>query len=166
MKVTRAKGHLSEAEIDQRISKIKDYWRVRRWLIIRHALVDPSQATEIGKRFNVSKQMVSNLVSNYNRNGEKALESKGRGQRQKAYMNLEKEALFLKTFTDQAEKGSVITVQEIQEAFEKKVGNAVSKSTVYRLLKRHSWRKIKPRPAHAKADKEKQASFKKTSKIS
>ena len=40
MKVTRAKGHLSEAEIDQRISKIKDYWRVRRWLIIRHALVD------------------------------------------------------------------------------------------------------------------------------
>ena len=81
-------------------------------------------------------------------------------------MNLEKEALFLKTFTDQAEKGSVITVQEIQEAFEKKVGNAVSKSTVYRLLKRHSWRKIKPRPAHAKADKEKQASFKKTSKIS
>ena len=166
MKVTRAKRHLSEEEINERISKIKDYWRVRRWLIIRHALVDPSQAKEIGKRFNVSKQMVSNLVSAYNRDGEKALDGNGRGQRQKAYMSLEKETVFLKEFTDQAEKGCVITVKEIQDSFEKKVDHSVSKSTVYRLLKRHSWRKIKPRPAHAKADKEKQASFKKTSRIS
>jgi hypothetical protein len=35
----------------------------------------------------------------------------------------------------------------------------VDETTIYRLLKRHEWRKLVPRPFHPKADKEKQELF-------
>ena len=39
----------------------------------------------------------------------------------------------------------------------------MAESTIYRLLDRHGWRKLVPRPVHPKADLEEQAAFKKTS---
>jgi hypothetical protein len=36
----------------------------------------------------------------------------------------------------------------------------VARSTVYRLLDRHGWRKVTPRPRHPKADPAAQAAFK------
>ena len=42
-------------------------------------------------------------------------------------------------------------------------GKAVARSTVYRLLERHGWRKVVPRPRHPKADVAAQAAFKKGS---
>ena len=39
----------------------------------------------------------------------------------------------------------------------------VDESTIYRLLHRHGWRKLVPRPRHPKAHAEKQATFKKPS---
>ena len=47
------------------------------------------------------------------------------------------------------------------KAFEKKVGHPVARFTIYRLLERHDWRKIAPRPRHPKADSEDQDAFKK-----
>jgi len=49
--------------------------------------------------------------------------------------------------------------------FEKRIGLKVSKSTIYRLLHRHNWRKIVPLPFHPEQNKEVQAAFKKTSKM-
>ncbi|HEY6406604.1 MAG TPA: winged helix-turn-helix domain-containing protein, partial [Ktedonobacteraceae bacterium] len=42
------------------------------------------------------------------------------------------------------------------------VGHEVAESTIYRLLGRHGWRKLMPRPTHPKASKEAQEQFKKT----
>lgn len=39
------------------------------------------------------------------------------------------------------------------------MGHQVHKSTVYRLLQRHQWRKIKPRPRHPNTDPEEQEKF-------
>lgn len=44
-------------------------------------------------------------------------------------------------------------------AWEQQLGHQVHNSTVYRLLKRHQWHKIKPRPRHPKADPEERAEF-------
>ena len=41
---------------------------------------------------------------------------------------------------------------EIITAYEKAVGRHVAPSIVYRMLKRHDWRKIMPRPRHPKND--------------
>ena len=43
-----------------------------------------------------------------------------------------------------------------------KVGHEVDESTIYRLLNRHGWRKLMPRPRHPQADLQEQEEFKKT----
>ncbi len=56
----------------------------------------------------------------------------------------------------------MLTVADIQQAYWERTGQAVARSTVYRLLERHGWRKVVPRPRHPKADIAAQATFKKT----
>ena len=52
--------------------------------------------------------------------------------------------------------------RQIQQAYQEQLGKEVAPSTVYRLLDRHGWRKVVPRPRHPKADIAAQAAFKKT----
>lgn len=61
--VTRATEHLTVEEMDQRIKNSTEVWRIRRWLIIRHALVSPQPAAEIALRLGVAKQTVNHLIS-------------------------------------------------------------------------------------------------------
>jgi 5-formyltetrahydrofolate cyclo-ligase len=42
-----------------------------------------------------------------------------------------------------------------------KIGHEVDDSTIYRLLNRHGWRKLMPRPRHPQADLQAQTQFKK-----
>ena len=60
------------------------------------------------------------------------------------------------------EVAKVLTVAELQQAYRERVGKEVARSTIYRLLDRHGWRKVVPRPRHPKADVAAQAAFKKT----
>ncbi len=78
-------------------------------------------------------------------------------------MSINQEIQFLAEFTEKAKAGGIIVVSEIKGAYEKAIGHKVPKSTVYRMLDRHRWRKIAPRPRHPKADKKAQEAFKKTS---
>ena len=68
-------------------------------------------------------------------------------------MSIIQEKQFLTVFIESAEAGGVIVVREIKSAYEKAIGHKVPKSTVYRMLGRHGWQKIAPRPRHLKADK-------------
>ncbi len=77
-------------------------------------------------------------------------------------MSIDQETAFLSKFIEEAKAGGVIVVREIKRTYEKAIGHTVPKSTVYRMLARHGWRKIAPRPRHPKADIEKQEAFKKT----
>lgn len=52
---------------------------------------------------------------------------------------------------------------EIKRALEKKLSHKVDRSMVYKMLKRHGWRKVMPQPAHVQSNREKQELFKKTS---
>ncbi len=162
-RVTRAAAHLSEEEIAERMRQTTGFWRVQRWLAIRHALVDPATAREIGRRVGLAEQTVHNLIAAYNRHGAAAVETPGRGQRQRAAATLEEEATFLAEFVAEAEQGQVSTTGRIKQAWEKRIGRSVHPSTIYRLLRRHGWRKLTPRPRHVKANQEAQDAFKKNS---
>ena len=59
-------------------------------------------------------------------------------------------------------KGKQQLFREIQQAYQDQLGKQVAPSTVYRLLDRHGWRKVVPRPRHPKANVAAQAAFKKT----
>ncbi|WP_143861885.1 helix-turn-helix domain-containing protein [Nostoc linckia] len=54
------------------------------------------------------------------------------------------------------------TAMQIKLAYEKECGFAVHKTTIYRLLERHQWRRIVPRPTHPKKDPNAVDEFKKT----
>ena len=76
-------------------------------------------------------------------------------------MTYEEEAEFLSAFAEGAQSGSILVVNEIKAALEKRLGRQVHKTTAYRILHRHNWRKVVPRPSHPKRSKEAVEAFKK-----
>jgi transposase len=84
------------------------------------------------------------------------------GGRRSGYMTIEQERQFLSQFMDQASQGGILVVSKIQRAFEALVGCKVAQSTIYRMLDRHDWRTIIPRPRHPNSSTEAQEGFKKT----
>jgi transposase len=81
------------------------------------------------------------------------------GGRRYSYLTIEQERQFLSQFLDQASHGGILVVSEIQRAFEALVGHKVAQSTIYRMLDRHDWRTIIPRPRHPNSDTEAQEGF-------
>jgi len=84
------------------------------------------------------------------------------GGRRYAYMTIEEEQQFMSEFLDKASRGGILVVSDIKRAFEAQAGQKVAKTTIYRMLDRHDWRSIMPRPRHPNSDTEAQEGFKKT----
>jgi transposase len=158
-RITRAASHVSVEEVKERMNNDSNPLYRKRWLIIYNALVDPRQAKDIARHTGVSVKTVHQLISTYNRLGIAAVETPGRGGRRNEYLTFEEEKELLAPFFELAKQGELTTAAQIKQAFEKKVGHKVDETTIYRLLKRHEWRKLVPRPFHPKADKEEQRLF-------
>ncbi|MDO8776680.1 MAG: winged helix-turn-helix domain-containing protein [Burkholderiaceae bacterium] len=93
--------------------------------------------------------------------GDAIFDLRGRGGRRHQHLSAQHEAEVLAPFIAQAQAGGILKVTEIQRAYEQRLGKSVVPSTIYRLLDRHGWRKVVPRPRHPKADVAAQAAFKK-----
>jgi transposase len=161
-RITRAALHLSVDEVKERMNRDVRPWVRRHWWIIYNALVEQSFAREIALHTGVSVTTVHRVISNYNRAGVAAIETPGKGSRRHQYLTQQEEHMFLAPFFAQAESGEIATVASIWHAFEERVGHEVDDSTIYRLLNRHGWRKLMPRPKHPKADRKTQEQFKQT----
>src|SRR5919108_5723664 len=161
-RITRAAAHLTREEVKKRMTSDPRPLYRQRWLIIYNALVEPRKAEDIARHCGVSKATVHAVIASYNRQGVAAVETAGKGGRRSGYLSLEEEQEFLAPFFERAEKGELATTEEIWRAFEARVGQQVDDSTIYRLLNRHDWRKLMPRPRHPKADLQAQEQFKKT----
>lgn len=162
MNVTKAASHFSVEEVKKNMDDASRPLFRKRWRIIYHALVDPQPAEVIALHCGVAKDTVHQLISRYNRFGLAAIETGGKGGRKRCYLTLEQEKQFLEPFFERAAKGEIATCAEIHAAYEAHIPHQVDESTIYRLLARHGWRKVLPRPKHPKADREKQEAFKKT----
>ena len=156
---TRATLHLSIEEVKARMKEDSRPWCRQRWLIIYNALVDPREASDIAKHVGVSVHTVHKVVSTYNKFGVKAVETPGKGGRRHEYLTITEERELLRPLFERAEKGEIATTAQIKQIFEERVGRKVDESTIYRLLERHEWRKVVPRPFHPKVDKEEQKRF-------
>jgi transposase len=161
-RVTRAAAHYPVEEVKRRMKLDPRSWVRERWGIIYLALMRPRKAEEIARDTGVSVTTVRRVISSYNRLGLAAIETPGKGGRRHAYMSLDQERTFLQPFFARAARGEIATGEEIQRAFEAQVKHEVNITSIYRLLDRHGWRKLVPRPRHPKADPEEQAAFKKT----
>ena len=65
-------------------------------------------------------------------------------------LRYEEEAALLEEYRQRAESGQMLSIKEIEAAYEKQVGHRISNSQIYRVLHRHGWRKIMPRSRHPK----------------
>lgn len=123
-------------------------------------------AREVATLLGVSTPAVWRWLSQYNDKGPAGLARQGRGGRRWAFLTLAQEQALLGTLQAEAGRGRVLTAKQIYGRVGREVGRPVSLDYVYRLLHRHGWRKLGPRPQHVKADPEAQADFKKNSRNS
>ena len=118
------------------------------------------RAEEIATYVGVSVQAVWLWVGQYNRCGPQGLVRQGRGGRRWSFLTWGQEEALLRSYAEEASVGKVITARHIYEGVKAAVGREVSMAYVYRLLHRHEWRKLGPRPRHVKADRATQEAFK------
>ena len=147
------------AERLKRAGSQAEYQRIQ-CVLIRATL--GSSAAQIAQLLGWSTATVHVLHSRWAKQGDAIFDLRGRGGRRHQHLSVEREHALLAPFVKRAEAGGMLNVSEIQQAYEEQTGVQVAPSTVYRLLDRHGWRKVVPRPRHPKADVTAQAAFKKT----
>jgi transposase len=157
---------LSEVEMIQWLREAPSVGAYQKRLAVWLTVVGPFYAHQIAEMLGVSKQAVWLWLGQYNKFGPGGLERKGRGGRRWAFLGWEEEEELLRSLEKRAILGQVITAKQLLPEICKEVGKEVSLWYVYRLLKRHNWRKLGPRPRHLKADPTAQEQFKKNSRPS
>jgi transposase len=116
---------------------------------------------EIGDMVGYNKNYVKQIQAEYWKNGDSAFYLKQRGGRKRENLTIIEEKAIVDEFEKKAKNAEILEVGKIKEAYENKIGKKVPKSTVYRMLKRHKWRKIAPRPTHPDSNPEAIENFKK-----
>jgi len=127
------------------------------WLRVEQGLSTKEIARVLGWNVNTIRITQRDFIAR----GSKAFVEEKRGGRRRQLMTIEEEKRFLAAFEDLASSAAMLVVNEIKAALEKRLGHAVHKTTVYRLLRRHEWRKVMPRPKHPKQNTEAVDAFKK-----
>jgi len=139
----------------------QDYQRrLAIWLTHAHRF----HAEQIAGMLQVSVQAVWLWVGQYNKKGPGGLARVGRGGRRWAFLSWAQEEALLAGFATRASRGEVITAKALWPEVSAAAGREVSLDYVYRLLHRHKWRKMGPRPRHVQGDPQAQEEFKKNSR--
>ena len=131
-------------------------------LIMRH---ENKGNEEISARTGYNVRYITTLMGQYKKQGlEEFIRIKQTSHNRN--MSVEQEAKVLAKFEEQADAGHELTVNQIRQGLESELGKETSVAYAYRVLKRHGWRKVMPRPKHPKAaGKEEQDSLKKLKSI-
>lgn len=117
-------------------------------VLIRATLGSP--AAEIAQLPGLPTATVHMLHSRFTKEGNAIVDLCGQGGRCHQHLCVEQD--LLAPFVERDLAGAILTVAKIQQACQDQVGKTVARSTIYRLLDRHCWRKVEPRPRHPKAD--------------
>ena len=158
---------MQKGEIRRKIAKVKKKKKDIKANNLLLALRMYSQGTSnkiIAESLEYNYTYISELVSKYMKEGIEAIVEDKRTTNNRR-MSYEKEAEFLEGFKEKAEAGELLTIKEILVKWEEETGEPSGSSTIYALLKRHGWRKLKPRPENPKkASEEEIESSKKLTK--
>jgi transposase len=144
------------AELMKQVSAKAPYQRVQCvWLATQGQTAD-----QIAQALGWHPNSVRRVQRRFGVEGEAALLGGPAGGRRHQYLPEAAEARLLEPFLGPAERGGVLVATAVKAAYEQAVGRRVPKSTVYRLLARHGWRKVTPRPRHPKQAPAVQEAFK------
>jgi len=159
MRTPRPFPQESVEKVEELLKKAKTKLEFQRiqcvWMRMKKKLSAPDIAELIGW----CTSSVRRIHANYFKNREEIFKGVGRGGRHRENLCKEAEEKLLNSFFDKAKDGGILVVHEIKLAYEQEVGHTVPKSTIYRMLRRHNWRKIVPYHRHPQADLAKQEEF-------
>ncbi|MCP4452210.1 MAG: hypothetical protein GY809_12160 [Planctomycetes bacterium] len=96
-------------------------------------------ASKVAMTLGVSKQAVWLWIRQYNECGPPGLERHGRGGRRWGLLSQQEEKALLAPLLRRIRGGHQIKVAIVQHMVEEKLNQSVSKSYIYKLLKRHGW---------------------------
>ena len=147
-------------EIEREISSLGEY---RKYLTIRLRERLDMPTLGISEVTGYSEGAVRKIHARYFKDGKFCFKLKKKGGRIRETLSLTEEKNLLVQFESASAAGGTATIAKIKHEYESRIGRKVPKSTISRLLKRHGWRKILPRPYHPKKNEEAQNEFKKTS---
>jgi len=159
----RIKDWLTDAELAAWLDDAPDKGAYQKRLAIWLTHVGGLHAERVAELLHVSKQAVWLWVGQYNRQGPEGLARTGRGGRRWGFLTWAEEAALLGRLSAGAVSGQWLSVRQIRAELTAAIGREVSLAYVYRLLRRHGWRKLAPRPRHVRARAEAPAEFKKNS---
>jgi|SRR5580692_5933388 transposase len=128
------------------------------WLRAKEGLSTEAIARTVG----LSVSHVRRIWSDYLRAGLAGGQGRPKGGRRHQNLTVAREQAVLAPLKQEAQAGRLVTVRSFQRRYESELGHAVPPSTVYRLLARHQWRRVQPRPKHPKDNPQARAAFKKT----
>lgn len=150
--------HKKEIEEARRKNRNK---RVEKRLLALSLRADGVTLKDISSRTGFAMCSVSLLIRKYCTEGIEAITGNHYGGNRRN-MSFEEETALLERFQKEAEQGHMLDVKALAQEYEKAVGHSISSGQIYRVLKRHGWRKVMPRSRHPKkASDEDMASSKK-----
>jgi transposase len=153
---------LSVEELERRYRQAQDPVARSQWQIV-WLLAHGRPSEQVGETTGYSLTWVYTVARRYNANGEKGI-GDGRHGNPGGPRILSEEQ---QTELDQALEGAAPdggrwTAAKGAAWIAQRTGRAVGVQTGWRYLRRLEWRRYRPRPQHAKADREAQAAFKQT----
>lgn len=121
--------------------------------------------TEIAEKLDYNPTYITKILKSFRIEGiEYFISNKQVGNNR--HLSKNEEEKILNEFEERSEKGTIVSAKEIKEELDKKIGKKTPSNYVYRLLKRHDWRKVMPRRKHPKsASEEEKNSSKKLKKM-
>jgi transposase len=152
---------LSSEDLQVWVRESPDKPAYQRRLAIWLTHVERLPARQVAQSLCVSTPAVWRWIGQYNQQGPEGLQRAGRGGRRWAFLSWEQEQRFLEKWLRAATGGQVLTAKQLHGPLEKITGRRLSLGYVYRLLQRHGWRKLGPRPRHPKVQLGAQQEFKK-----
>jgi transposase len=105
--------------------------------------------SEIAEKTEYKESYISDIVSAYcNKGIGSIVDNHYKGNNRN--LTFEQEAALLEPFKSTAKEGKVVSVAEIKKAYDEAIGRSTDKDKgrIYRVLKRHGWRKVMPRAKH------------------
>ena len=137
----------AEYEAAKEAAKLNTNKRVDKRLQVIILRYEGKKDHEIGEKLDYHRKRVSQLCSEFKRVGlEEYARHKYGGNNQS--LTTEEENEILEEFREKAERGQVVTAQEIKQAFDERRGKDTGRGYIYMLLARHNWRMVMPRGKH------------------
>ena len=135
------------ARLSERLKATRDLHEYQRIQCVLMRLTLGCSATDIALVLGWAPTTVHTIHSRWARDGDAVFDLRPKGGRRNENMSTDEEAQLVAPYLARGRATGSLPMDELQRAYEARVGRPTALSTIYRLLNRHGWRKAGRRRA-------------------